>query len=84
MGATNPAVPTGVPAPRSPLAVTINQPIVTIDGVNCDVIFSGLSPDSVGLYQIVARVPPDAKPGSLTMVVSQLGVLSNTATLPVR
>ena len=45
---------------------------------------AGLAPGLVGLYQINLRVPPNAKPGDLNLVIEQNGVASNPAILPVR
>jgi uncharacterized protein (TIGR03437 family) len=84
MGVTNPPVPTGMQAPSSPLAVTAVQPQVTIDGVAAPVLFSGLTPSGVGLYQINVRIPPVNRTGDLQLVVSQSGVASNAATVTVR
>ena len=84
MGPTSPPVATGVPAPRTPLAEVTTQTQVTIDGAPAQVIFAGLSPDSVGLYQIDVRIPDGAKTGDLAIVVMQNGATSNTALLPVR
>jgi uncharacterized protein (TIGR03437 family) len=83
MGATTPAVPTGMVSPATPLAVTTVQPQVTIDGVAGEVSFSGLTPGAVGLYQINVRIPAGARTGDLPLVVSQNGVMSNTAMVPV-
>ena len=84
MGATNPAVKSGQPAPSSePLARVTNQPTVTLDGQTASVQFAGLSPASVGLYQINFVVPKGARTGDLTLVISQNGVSSNTTRLPV-
>jgi uncharacterized protein (TIGR03437 family) len=84
MGATNPAVPTGTLAPTSPLAKTVIQPQVTIDGVTANVQFSGLTPGFVGLYQINVKIPAGPRTGDLQLVVSQGGIASNTTILPVR
>ena len=84
MGATNPPVPSGLVSPRQPLATVAAQPTVTINGETSQVIFAGLTPDSVGLYQIDVMVPADAPAGNLNVVVTQSGVSSNTATLPVK
>ena len=82
MGATNPPVASGQPAP-SPPAVVVTQPVVTIGGEKAQVQFAGLTPGSVGLYQINFRVPPDARSGPQPLVVSQNGITSNTTTLMV-
>ncbi|HUA20693.1 MAG TPA: hypothetical protein VMB25_18220 [Bryobacteraceae bacterium] len=84
MGATSPPVPTGVPAPASPLAEAIIQPQVTVDGAPAQLLFAGLSPGSVGLYQVDVQIPPTAQSGDLAIVVNQAGAASNTATIPVQ
>ena len=82
MGATNPSVGTGQAAPSSePLARAVTQPVVTVDGNNADVLFAGLTPGAVGLYQINLRVPANAKSGDLNLVVTQNGVAGNTTQL---
>jgi len=57
MGATSPAVATGQVAPSDPLARTPSTPKVTIDGKDAPVAYSGLTPEGIGLYQIVITVP---------------------------
>jgi uncharacterized protein (TIGR03437 family) len=54
---------------------------VTIGGVPVPVIFSGLTPDSVGLYQVNATVPFDVPAGNQPMVVTVGGVSSKAVTL---
>lgn len=73
LGAVNPAVPTGAPAPPSPLSHTVNTPRVTIGGVEARVMFSGLTPGSAGLYQINAVVPSGITPGSEVPVIIEIG-----------
>jgi uncharacterized protein (TIGR03437 family) len=81
MGATNPPVGSGQPAPSGPYAVLVTPPGVTIDGENTQILFDGLTPRAVGLYQINLRVPSDARSGSLPLVVTQNGIASNSTTL---
>src|SRR5262249_1385597 len=57
IGRTNPIVPDGQPAPGSPLAQANSQTTVTIAGVQAQVLFSGLAPGFVGLWQINAVLP---------------------------
>jgi minor extracellular serine protease Vpr len=47
----------GDPSPVSPLAMTTVKPGVTIGGQNAEVLFSGLAPTAVGLYQLNVVVP---------------------------
>jgi uncharacterized protein (TIGR03437 family) len=84
MGATNPPVPTGMLAPTSPLATTTVQPQVSIDTASADILFSGLTPGGVGLYQINIRIPASIRTGDLQLIVSQGGIASNAAIIPVR
>ncbi len=84
MGATSPAVSTGQQAPSSPPAQVTQKPQVLIDGAPANVIFAGLSPGSVGLYQIDVQVPTNARSGGLPIVVLQGTATSNSATIPVQ
>jgi uncharacterized protein (TIGR03437 family) len=86
-GATTPTLQPGQPAPASgnPLIFTNVQPSVTIGGVSAQVLFSGLAPGFVGLWQIDAVVPQSVTPGSaVSLVVSAGGVTSNVVTIAVQ
>jgi len=57
MGATAPEVADGYPGPRSPLASVVSPPVVRLGGVELELLWAGLTPGEVGVYQINARVP---------------------------
>jgi uncharacterized protein (TIGR03437 family) len=77
--------PTGAPASASALSETPVRPNVTIGGVPATVLFSGLAPTFVGLYQINAQVPAGAPFGdSVPLIVSIGGATSNTITIAVQ
>ena len=57
IGNTSPLVADGQVAPDSPLAVGIGETMVTIGGVQAQVLFSGLAPGFVGLWQINVLLP---------------------------
>jgi len=57
LGKTYPEVDDGAAAPTSPLSTTVVRPSVTLGGVPLPVEFAGLTPGSVGVYQINAQVP---------------------------
>lgn len=85
LGSVSPAAATGAAAPSSPLALTVLKPSVSIDGKNAPVLFSGLAPGLVGLYQINVTVPADSLTGDqVPVVVSAGGASSNSATLAIK
>ena len=84
MGPTTPTVASGVGAPASPLANADNRPVITIGGRQTTILFAGLSPGSVGLYQVILTLPMGLPSGDLPIVVSQNGVTANAASLPVK
>jgi uncharacterized protein (TIGR03437 family) len=67
---------TGAPAPVKPLAQTTNPVTVTIGGVATQVLFAGLAPGYVGLYQVNLLVPGTAPAGSAVTVALSVGGLS--------
>jgi len=84
MGPTNPSVPSSSPSPGAePLARVVSQPTITIGGKEANIIYAGLTPFAVGLYQATLFVP-DGVTGDLPVVISQNGVEANTTVLPVR
>ena len=84
LGPVSPAPVTGAPAPASePLARTTLTPAVTVGGSNADIIFSGLAPGFVGLYQVNVVIPAAAPAGAVPLVVSVSGTSSKTATIAV-
>jgi uncharacterized protein (TIGR03437 family) len=77
--------PTGSPAPTSHLAETKTTPTVTVGTVPAKVLFSGLAPGFVGLYQVNALLPETAPGGNAVPVVISIGgMTSNTVTIAVQ
>jgi len=86
-GPTNPPLLAGEPAPASgnPLVLTQVQPTVTIGSRPARVLFSGMAPGLVGVWQINAEVPMDVGPGSaVPLQITAAGVQSNTVTIAVQ
>src|SRR5262249_38545076 len=82
MGQTTPAVEAGMPAPSDPLAQTLTTASVRIGGVELPIIYAGLAPGEVGVYQINASVPRNVPLGvGMPLTISQGGY---TATWNVR
>lgn len=87
LGAVSNAPASGAPGPSSePLARTNAQPSVMIGGVPAQpILFSGLAPALVGLYQINVQVPSGAPSGNaVPVVVSIGGVSSKPATIAIQ
>lgn len=83
MGATNPAVATGMPAPMSPLAVALSTPTVTLGGSQLGLLYYGLAPGEVGVYQINVQVPSSVKAGlSVPLTITQ-GAFSSSLSVRV-
>jgi uncharacterized protein (TIGR03437 family) len=57
LGAVAPTIETGKPAPAAPLSTVISQPTVKLGDEVAELVFAGLMPGSVGIYQINAKVP---------------------------
>ena len=49
--------------PRNPPARTRGLVTVTLDGLDCEVLFAGLAPDYVGIYQVNVRAPISLRGG---------------------
>jgi uncharacterized protein (TIGR03437 family) len=90
LGATNPAVGTNVPAPGAePLARLTATPVVnfgdTIFGtIGATPSYAGLSPGSVGLYQVNVAIPPGVPSGLVTLTLMFPDSNSNSVQIAVQ
>jgi uncharacterized protein (TIGR03437 family) len=86
LGTTEPRVRSGQPAPAAePLARVVVPVEARIGGRSARVLFGGLAPNFVGLYQVNVEIPAGVEPGpAVPLVILQNGVPSNTVTLAVR
>jgi len=74
----------GFGAPSSPLAYTIDPFQVLVDNESSDVLFSGMAPGFVGVYQINFRVPWDAGFGNRNLKIQSPYASSRVAVIPVQ
>jgi uncharacterized protein (TIGR03437 family) len=83
---TRPAL--GSPSPSNPPTPTLTNPAVTLGNQPLDpafVVFSGLAPGFVGLYQVNFQIPPTAPSGDAVPVTLAIGgSTSNTATIAIQ
>jgi uncharacterized protein (TIGR03437 family) len=84
-GTVAPPAPDGQAASTAPLSTTPSNPTVTVGGVSAQVLFSGLAPGFVGLWQINAEVPATAPTGgSVSLRVTMGDMVSDGVTIAVR
>ncbi len=74
---------TGEAASAASLSRTRQLPAARIGGREAPVVFSGLTPGFVGLYQVNATLPGGLAGGNLELTVIANGIESNTVLLPV-
>ncbi len=87
LGATNTFVADGVPSPATPPAVLSNVTVsfgAGFTGVTTQPDFAGLTPLSVGLYQINVRVPQGTPTGNVNVTLTVNGAESNTVQVPIQ
>ncbi len=85
LGEVDPPVEAGTVTPTDHLSPTVNPVGVTIGGVPATVNFAGLTPGSVGLYQVNAVVPDGVPPGdAVEVVITAAGQASRPVTVSVQ
>jgi uncharacterized protein (TIGR03437 family) len=76
-------LPDGYGAPSNPLAFTVDPFRAIVDAEDCQILFSGLGPGFVGVYQLNLRLPFDLRSGNLPIQITTPYANSQVATLPV-
>ena len=82
LGATSPAVATGVTTP-GPAPNTLTLAAVTVNGTAANVSFSGLTPGLIGAYQTNFTIPPGVDPGVRNVIWAIGGVTSPPVTIQI-
>ena len=68
-----------------PLSKTVTQPTLTVGGIESEVVFSGLAPYLVGVYQVNAKIPANAPSGNAVPLSLRIaGAVSNTVTIAIQ
>jgi uncharacterized protein (TIGR03437 family) len=79
LGALASPLPAGAAAGGAIAAV--NRVTATIGGVPAEVIYAGAAPGLPGVNQVNVRVPPEAAPGVVPLVIQAAGRASNAVSL---
>ena len=78
--ATNTALAVGAPLPE-----LLVQPTMTIGGGDVPILYAGLTPGLVGLYQINVQLPDEVMTGdAVPVVVTSAGRSSNQTSIPIQ
>src|SRR3984893_18526340 len=75
LGAVDPPIDAGVAVDH--LISTVNPVGLTIGGVQAQVLFSGLTGNLTGLYQVNAKMPDSVAPGDAVPVILSVGTVSS-------
>jgi uncharacterized protein (TIGR03437 family) len=84
LGPVNGTPGTGQRSSGTVLSRTTQTPEVTIGGKPAQILFSGLTPETVGLYQINVVIPPDAPTGLQPVTLSVGGVVAKSSQIVVQ
>jgi uncharacterized protein (TIGR03437 family) len=84
MGLTNQTVASGTASPSTTLASALDNVTLTLNGTPVtNIIYAGLTPTLVGLYQVNFQVPANVPNGDLVLMMTQTSGVSNSTILPV-
>jgi len=73
LGAADPAIPQGTPAPASPLSMVTAPISATVGGRAARVTYAGAAPGLIGTYQVNVMVPAGTPSGDVRLVLSADG-----------
>jgi uncharacterized protein (TIGR03437 family) len=72
LGAVEPAVPLGTPAPVNPLARVVSEVSCGIGETPVTVYYAGLAPGMIGYYQIDLQLPTDPPPAFIVHATAEI------------
>jgi uncharacterized protein (TIGR03437 family) len=73
LGAVNPALTAGTPAPINTLSTTVLPVTANIGGHDATVLWAGAAPTQIGVYQVNIVVPSTARSGANRLVLTSAG-----------
>ncbi|MES1257401.1 MAG: putative Ig domain-containing protein, partial [Acidobacteriota bacterium] len=84
LGATDIPVTSGAASPADPPARVADPPVLTLNGNPLSLLFAGLTPGLVGLYQLNFQIPPEITTGNYELLLTQSGAPSNKTILAIK
>jgi uncharacterized protein (TIGR03437 family) len=84
LGAVDPPVLAGAPAPADPLSRVTGQVSVTVGGVDAQFNSAALTPGASGLYQVSLTIPAGIPPGDAQVLLSVAGQTSPPVTVSIK
>jgi uncharacterized protein (TIGR03437 family) len=84
LGAVSPAVQSGQVTPTGTLFSTVASTTITVGGIPASVVFSGLTPGFVGLYQVNFTLPPGLASGNQPLVMHVGGISTSAMSLAIQ
>lgn len=84
LGPVNNTPPSGEPTPADPLPLLAATVEVTIGGRPARVLFSGMTPQAIGLYQLNVEVPADTPSGIQPVQITVNGITAKPTAIPVQ
>ncbi len=84
VGLVSPPVDVGASPPASPASLSVSPVLVSIGGVQAQVLGAALAPNMAGVYRVLAAVPSGVTPGDVPVILTVAGQNSPvTATMAV-
>ena len=83
LGRTSPPIDEGLPGPAEPLSRALVEPKVILGGHELPIIYAGLTPGQVGVYQINAKIPRTVPVGMQIPLNIEQGGYTTTVTVRV-
>ncbi len=83
LGTVTPAVADGAGAPSNPPSTITDQDVVDFSGTNANIVFGGLTPGLVGLYQLNTTIATGTSSGAVFADISTPDAYTSEATINV-
>jgi uncharacterized protein (TIGR03437 family) len=83
LGVTSPRVEAGQPSPSDPRAETVTRPEIALGNAPLEILYAGLIPGEIGIYELHAKVPYWVSTGFEVPLTIRQGTQTTTLTVRV-